>query len=160
MRRSTGQRFPFFEIFVSILLGLGCLFFTLFILNLTRPIQTQVSVVTAQVAVIFAPTQTPVPPTPEPVTPTTTPDIPPAPGDIAIGAYVQVSGTGGDGLRVRGGPGLGFEPLFVGLEAEVFLVIDGPLETDGYIWWHLAAPFDENTNGWSVSNFLQVVEEP
>ncbi len=160
MKRSPTQRFPFLEIIASVLLGLGFVFFLLFVLNLTRPSRTPVGVVTAILTVIFAPTETPVPPTPQPETPTAIPEVPPAPGGIIIGAYVQVSGTGGDGLRIRGGPGLGFEPLFVGIESEVFYVKDGPVETDGYVWWHLAAPYDESIDGWAVSNYLQIVEEP
>ena len=132
----------------------------LLLLNLTRLPRTPVGLVTAMLTVIPAPTETPVPPTPAPVTPSAIPDVPPAPGDIVIGAYVQVSGTGGDGLRVREGPGLGYEPEFVGLESEVFQAIAGPQEVDGYIWWHLAAPYDESINGWAVSNYLEVVEEP
>ncbi len=160
MFSSLRRRIPFLEIFGAIIIGLGLLFFVLFLLNLTRPPRTPVGLVTAILAVIPAPTETPVPPTPEPVTPTAIPDVPPDPGGIAIGTYVQVSGTGGDGLRVREGPGLGYEPQFVGLESEIFQTIAGPQEVDGYIWWHLAAPYDESINGWAVSNYLEVVDAP
>ncbi|HZD55175.1 MAG TPA: hypothetical protein VE136_00510, partial [Anaerolineales bacterium] len=81
-------------------------------------------------------------------------------GEVAIGAYVQITGTGGDGLRLRTGPGLSNEVRFLGLESEVFEVRDGPQEADGYTWWYLVAPFDETRNGWAVSGFLSVVQNP
>ncbi len=110
--------------------------------------------------VIYAPTETPIPPTPLPVTPTIALDVPPPASGISEGGYVQISGTGGDGLRVREGPGLDREPLFVGLESEIFQIIDGPHEADGYTWWHLSAPYDETIHGWAVSNYLAFVEAP
>ncbi len=160
MRRLFGQRAPYIEIIGSFLVGLGLLFFVFFLMNIIRPSKTPVGVVTVMFDVIYAPTETPVHPTPMPVTPTVVLDIPPPANGIAVSGYVQISGTGGDGLRIRGGPGLDHDPLFVGLESEVFHVIDGPHEADGYVWWHLAAPYDENINGWAVSNYLAFVEAP
>jgi len=81
-------------------------------------------------------------------------------GAIGIGAYVQVIGTGDAGLRMRSKPGLSSSINFTALESEVFLVIDGPIEADEYIWWHLEAPYDKTRNGWSVSEFLSpIIEE-
>lgn len=108
-------------------------------------------------------------PTAVPATATSSPletapggDIPPSPpsGEIASGAYVQVTGTGGDGLRLRDEPGLEGEIQLLGLESEVFLVKDGPMLADGYTWWLLTAPYDESVQGWAVSNYLQVVQSP
>jgi hypothetical protein len=79
---------------------------------------------------------------------------------IAIGAHVQIQGTGGDGLRLRSEPGLNGEILLLGSESEVFRVADGPVDTDGYTWWHLVGPFDETRQGWAVSNYLVVVQNP
>lgn len=88
-----------------------------------------------------------------------TPESTPA-GEVAVGAYVQVTGTGGDGLRVRDQPGLSGKVLFVGSEAEIFEVDDGPVETDGYVWWHLKGPYDPSREGWAVASFLGVVQNP
>lgn len=154
------RRIPFVEILGSILVGLGLFLFGMFVLNVLRPTDSPVGVDTVMLEVIYAPTETPNPPTPFPVTPTVTPDVPPPTSGISIDGYVQVSGTGGDGLRVRQGPGLDYEALFVGLESEVFNVINGPHEADGYSWWHLSAPYDETIRGWAVSNYLEVVENP
>lgn len=84
---------------------------------------------------------------------------PPA-GEIQTGAFVQVTGTGGAGLRLRDQPGLAGKMLLLGSEAEVFRVDDGPRELDGYTWWYLVGPFDDQRRGWAVSNYLQVVQNP
>jgi hypothetical protein len=118
---------------------------------------------TAVMTVISLPTPTSLPPSPTPsaaVTATNTPPPPAESGDIAVGAYVQVSGTGGDGLRFRSEPGLSSEVRFVGLEAEVFEVREGPQEADGHTWWYLVAPFDETLAGWAVSGYLRTVQNP
>jgi hypothetical protein len=118
---------------------------------------------TAVVNIIFAPTPTAlVLITPDP---TATPTVPPSgslstPGSnaqIKVGDYVQISGTGGDGLRVRSGAGTGNAPLFLGMESEVFQVIGGPQNADGITWWNLAAPYDDTRKGWAASNYLTVV---
>ncbi len=77
-----------------------------------------------------------------------------------MGAYVQITGTGGDGLRVRAEAGLKGAVRFIALEAEVFQVTDGPQEADGYTWWYLVAPADESRQGWAASNYLTVVQSP
>ncbi|MCL4825052.1 MAG: hypothetical protein KJZ57_12625, partial [Anaerolineales bacterium] len=98
--------------------------------------------------------------------PTPTPDLllagtPTLPADaIVVGGYVQITGTGGDGLRLRSAPGLASEQLFLGEEAEVFQVKDGPKEANGYIWWYIVAPYDQNRAGWAAANFLSVVPPP
>ena len=73
---------------------------------------------------------------------------------------MQVIGTGGDGLRLRTGPGLDYDQRFLGLEEEIFQVIAGPQQADGYTWWHLESPHDENRHGWAVSEYLDVVDRP
>jgi len=112
------------------------------------------------VTIIPAPTLTPtaVPPTQVPSpTPTTIFFLPE--GVIGVGAFVQVTGTEGAGLRMRAEPGLNTQVNFTALDSELFLVIDGPIEVDGYIWWHLESPYDENRNGWSAGDFLTPIEE-
>lgn len=89
-------------------------------------------------------------------------DVPPPhlAGDLSIGDNVQISGTGGDGLRLRSSPGLQGEVLFLGYEGEVFQISDGPEDSDGYIWWYLIAPYDEKVQGWAVSNYLIILQNP
>ncbi|UCH60562.1 MAG: hypothetical protein JSV61_03540 [Anaerolineales bacterium] len=117
---------------------------------------------TAVLQVIPLPSSTPVLPTPTLAESTPSQEVPPSPppGVIGVGAFVQISGTGGDGLRMRNRPGLEGEVLFLGLESEVFRVVDGPQSADGYTWWFLEAPFDESVRGWAVANFLVLVQNP
>ncbi len=82
------------------------------------------------------------------------------PNSIQVGGYVQISGTGGDGLRIRAAPGLNTETIFRGEESEVFLVKDGPQQADGYTWWYLVASYDETRAGWAAADFLIVVPSP
>lgn len=89
----------------------------------------------------------------------TAPPSPP-PGVIAVGAFVQVTGTAGTGLRFREQPGLEAPVLLLGAEAEVFRVDEGPQEVDGYVWWYLVGPYDPARRGWAVANYLEVVQNP
>ncbi len=130
---------------------------------LTRPDAKVVGPATAVMQVITAPTSTPVAATPTATIPVETDAaLPPAPlpGTFGVGAYVQISGTGGDGLRLRSAPGLDAPVRFLALESEVFRVQDGPREADGYTWWYLVAPYEESIQGWAVSNYLAVVQQP
>jgi hypothetical protein len=132
-----------------------------FILRSMASAQTPLEEATAVVQVIPPPTSTSPSIATIPPTPTTTPEFstPSANSQIKVGDYVQISNTGGDGLRIRSGPGTSNPPLFLGKESEVFKVTDGPKEADGYIWWDLTAPYDNTRAGWAASNFLSVVAQ-
>ena len=111
----------------------------------------------ADVTIIPAPTSTSgAPPTPtiDPFAPT------PAPTGIALGNYVQITGTNGEGLRIRAEPGLNGNPEFLGYDSEVFIIRDGPRSVDGYTWWYLVAPYDETRAGWAASDFLAYIPPP
>lgn len=87
--------------------------------------------------------------------------VPPSPqGDITLGGYVEVSGTGGDGLRLRSEPGVNSDVRILAAEKEVFQVQDGPAEIDGYVWWYLVGLADANRRGWAVSNYLIEITAP
>jgi len=79
---------------------------------------------------------------------------------IHIDGYAQISGTSGDGLSIRNGPGKSFPVNFVGLDSELFKIIDGPIEGDSYIWWKVEAPYDTSRNGWCVQDYLSVIISP
>lgn len=144
--------------------GLALLGVTAGLVWLARPARSQPAPPTAMLNVIPFPTATPTMPPPTPLpTPTETPavQLPPGPGGvITAGAYVQITGTGGDGLRLRAEPGLESEVLFLALEAEVFQVADGPRSAGGFTWWYLQAPADPARKGWAVANYLAVVQAP
>jgi hypothetical protein len=111
----------------------------------------------ADITVIPAPTGTSgAPPTPT-IDPFATAT---SPAGLAIGNYVQITGTEGQGLRIRAQPGLGGEFQFLAYDSEVFVVQDGPREVDGYVWWYLVAPYDETRVGWAAADFLSFVPEP
>jgi len=137
---------------VSLLLLLAGLFYLM-----RGSFQTQPAGLPA-VTLIAAPTLTPSAPS-RTATPTSTPAGPIVDG-IGLGMYVQISGTGGDGLRLRSGPGKSNDPRFLGYESEVFLVKDGPKYADELTWWFLEAPYDKGRSGWAAAQFLSVVTEP
>ena len=111
----------------------------------------------ADLTVIPAPTSTSgAPPTAtiDPFAPTA------APTGIAIGNYVQITGTNGEGLRIRSDPGLDGTFEFLGYDSEVFIVQEGPREVDGFVWWYLVAPNDDTRNGWAAADFLTYIPVP
>ncbi len=145
----------------AIVIGVSLLCLAMVLLTAARPERGAFPTTTAIVQVIPLPSSTPTlpPPTPSPELTPTLP-VPPASGNISVGAFVQVTGTGGDGLRLRSDPGLNGVIRFLGLEAEVFQVSDGPQQMDGYTWWYLVAPYDASVRGWAVANYLVEVQNP
>jgi len=127
-------------------------------IGFTSPLQSSdVGFAPADLTVIPAPTVTSnAPPTPtiDPFAPT------PIPTGIALGNYVQITGTDGEGLRIRSEPSLNGEPVFLGFDAEVFIVQEGPREADGYVWWYLVAPYDQTRAGWAAADFLSYIPSP
>lgn len=109
------------------------------------------------VTVIPAPTQTNTVasptnfPTPTPEAPVVLPE-----GAIGINIYVKVTGTQGLGLRMRSAAGTGADINFMAMDDEVFKVVGGPEVSDGYTWWQLEAPLDENRSGWAAESYLMV----
>ena len=144
---------------------IGALLFAGFLLLITfisigwtkSPQSSGVGFAPADVTVIPASTST----SSAPPTPTIDPFAPTAvPTGIAPGNYVQITGTNGEGLRIRSDPGLTGESVFLGYDSEVFIVQNGPREADGYVWWYLVAPYDETRAGWAAANFLSYVPAP
>jgi hypothetical protein len=115
----------------------------------------------AVVTVIPMPSATLAPaatPTFDPYAPLPTPTL--APGQFSIGAFVQISGTQGQGLRIRSEPSLNGNQLFMGFDTEAYTILDGPREVDGYSWYYLAAINDQKRTGWAASNFLTLIINP
>lgn len=135
------------------------LLITLVVIGWTSPrLPPDIGFAPADLTMIPAPTHTPAAAALPANDPLATPTF--DPNSIRVGGYVQISGTGGDGLRIRSAPGLNTETVFRGEESEVFLVKDGPQEADGYTWWYLAASYDETRAGWAAADFLIVVPSP
>jgi hypothetical protein len=93
------------------------------------------------------------------IPPTATPKTDGEVNGISVQRYVKIEGTGGLGLRIRNEPGIDSEVQFIANESEVFIVIGGPEEKDGIIWWQLSTPYDETRNGWASSDYLSAVEK-
>ncbi len=141
----------------ALLLGLVVCWMTIFLPltnenNAPAAALTIIPAPTATVSGFELPTDTP--------PPSETPAPTPLPGTIVQGAFVQITGTGGDGLNLRSEPGLNSEVRYLGLESEVFVVRDGPQEADGLIWWYLVGFYDESRNGWAASNYLEIIQNP
>ena len=79
---------------------------------------------------------------------------------IQVDGYVRITGTEGEGLRLRRDPSLDADIIYLGLEGEIFLVRTGPVDQDGYIWWELEAPLNASRRGWAVSLFLEFAQSP
>ena len=111
---------------------------------------------------IPGPSSTPPDPTASPIpTSTATATFTPLrPGEMGVGSYVQIVGTEGFGLNIRVSAGLDGQINFLGLDAEVFEVRDGPINIDGFTWWFLVTPVDENRSGWAALSFLSLVANP
>ncbi len=108
---------------------------------------------------IPGPTNTPRPPTgtPLPTSTATAEFVAPESGEIGVGSYVQIVGTEDTGLNIRNAPGLNSNIQFLGYDAEVFEVRDGPQEVEGFSWWYLVTPVDESRAGWAAANYLALV---
>lgn len=140
----------------AILIALLLLAITVTLVSWSRPGPLPMEMGTAIINVIAAPTETAlpvtVPPAPSPTTPVA------ATGELIIGDMVEVSGTGGDGLRLRFAPGLNSQIRLLGAEGEIFQLVDGPQQSDNYIWWYLENPEDRSRRGWAVVDFLVPVQ--
>jgi hypothetical protein len=140
----------------ALVVAILLLLVTLGLLYGTRPEPAPASLGTAVLHVIRAPTGTPLP-TVTPLVTAPSPGTQLPEGEIAINSYVQVTGTSGEGLRLRADAGLDKQILILGNDGEIFQVREGPKEIDGYIWWYLVSSQDETHRGWAVADFLQPV---
>ncbi len=147
----------------GLLFALGLFGVTLLLLSASRGAADPVGASTPLINIIPASTATPLAPmspptqTPLPAAPTL-PPLPP--GTIAVGAYVQVNGTEGDGLRLRTEANLSSQVAFLAAEGDVYQVIDGPRQGDGYTWWYVIDPYDQSPQGWAVATYLAVIQNP
>lgn len=134
-----------------------CILFALWAWWNQPPAAAPFSPASVNLTLIPAPTTTPTPPpTPTPEAEQATPDA----SGIVVGGYVQITGTQGQGLRLRAAPGLSATPLFLGFDSEAFEVRDGPEVVDGFTWWYIVAPFDQSRAGWAASAYLVSIPPP
>lgn len=124
-----------------------------------RPVPAPKPQGTALLNIIPAPTVTLFFPTLMPT------DTAPPPSDsgsdpLYVGAFIQIHGTGELGLRIRSTPSLNSEVLYLGIETEVFQIMEGPVYADDYTWWRLLNPYNQEIEGWAVSNYLRLIQNP
>lgn len=147
-------------IILSLLMSI-VIILSIFGLLLLIPESEQKDIPLANVEIIEAPTSTPfLLPT---FLPTTIAENNPVNGNsngIYVGGYAQISGTSGDGLSIRSAPGISNTIHFIGLDSELFKIVDGPVENEGYTWWKVEAPYDGTRTGWCVQDYLSVVNSP
>jgi hypothetical protein len=86
-------------------------------------------------------------------------NTPPVPGVIAIGMKLFINGTANEGLRMHSDPGINQPTLFLAKEGEEITIIDGPIITDGLIWWKINVVNDPTRIGWSVQDYLKEIKQ-
>jgi hypothetical protein len=94
----------------------------------------------------------------EPVTatvvlPTEATEAPPTPiTEIGPGASVIVTGTGGRGLNLRAQPTTGGRLVTGVADGTALVVLDGPEDANGFVWWKLQTP--DGKEGWGAADWL------
>jgi hypothetical protein len=79
---------------------------------------------------------------------------PPENREITVGSTVTITGTGDLGLSIRQGPGTNYGIFAIGQDGDTFTVEDGPREANGFTWWYIVDPNDEDRAGWAVQQFM------
>ena len=80
------------------------------------------------------------------------PTEPPAAADeIAIDSNVEIS----EEVNVRPSAGTTEDPIRTAAVGETAVVISGPEEADGFVWWELV--FDDGSSGFVAEDFLTVI---
>ncbi len=118
------------------------------IIVLTAPPSTAPSATPALATPTAIPTFTPIP----------TPDVAQAPDELTVGFYAIVANTDDFGVTVRGGPSTSNVPLLVADEGTVLLIIGGPEEAGGFLWWQVQ--LEDGTEGWAAGSFLMPSPAP
>ncbi|MBI1278398.1 MAG: SH3 domain-containing protein [Anaerolineaceae bacterium] len=71
-------------------------------------------------------------------------------GSIAVGMQVRVQTTDNDVLNIRSGPGRSFARLGTIGNGTIVIVLEGPQNADGLIWWRVRTP--AAVEGWVVDS--------
>ena len=79
-----------------------------------------------------------------------------SPEGFTIGAFVQITNTQGAGLKVRSESGTDGEATFIGKDGDLFTIIDGPDDKNGYSWWKLQSVEDAQSTGWAAADYLSL----
>ncbi len=167
-RRDSGLYLPWWSLLIMLALVVGLAFGALVVVGSlggqaspggTTPIFV---ILTATFTVGPPASATPIPEPPTLTPPPPLPTIAPAaslpPGDLTIGATVQVIGTGPAGLNVHSGPSVSFTVRFLAHDGEKYVIKEGPQQADGEEWWHIQDPNNPNDDGWAVRRYLTIAQ--
>ncbi|MAU13429.1 MAG: hypothetical protein CL607_26660 [Anaerolineaceae bacterium] len=69
-------------------------------------------------------------------------------GTLTIGGLAIINTTDGDRLNMRSGPGVDFSRLARLADGATVTVLEGPVATDGFIWWRIRTV--DGSEGWVV----------
>jgi hypothetical protein len=160
MNTFMNRFFTFRVIIIALIVWVGLCLLIAGSLFLLFPAKVINVVPTAVITVVYAPpTQAPTS-NPAAVTTANPTGSTPVSGSIHAGDFVQITGTGGEGLRIRSAPGIENNQLFIANETELFEVKDGPVTAGDYTWWYLVSPKDSSRYGWAAGNFLVLSPKP
>ncbi len=81
----------------------------------------------------------------------------PTDGKFAINQQVEVTGTEGEGIRFRTGPGLSYVTTTILQDGTILTVVGGPETVDGFTWWRLQTA--AGAIGWAIEDNLQAVSQ-
>jgi len=85
-------------------------------------------------------------------TPTSSTQIETA-ASLSVGSQAKVVGTGGSGLNVRSGAGMGNARVKTLPDGTAVEVIGGPKDADGFTWWQIRD--QAGVTGWVASKYLE-----
>jgi hypothetical protein len=133
---------------------------TILVFVMLPPLLNQAPQSLAETELILIPPDQTGPFIPAAATPIITPTEEPFnPDKFDPGEQVVVTGTQGQGLRVRDYPSLGSSILFLADEDENFVILGGPVDADEYRWWFFESDTDDSRRGWGVENYLERFNE-
>jgi hypothetical protein len=91
-------------------------------------------------------------------TPPPTPDLSRPPDEVTTGYYAVVANTANIGVSLRAGPSTDNIRLELVPEGTLLLVIDGPQEGSGFVWWQVR--LGGGAEGWIAGDFLLPAAAP
>ena len=74
-------------------------------------------------------------------------------GPFRIGVSVEIANTGGC-LRIRTEPGTSGAVLSCQGDGFIGQITEGPVDKDGFRWWHLVRQQPYQVTGWAAEEFL------
>jgi hypothetical protein len=167
-RRDSGMYLPWWSLIIMIVVVGGLALGALLVVNTmggqaapggSTPI---IVVITATFTIGPPATPTPIPQaatlTPTRPLPTIAPSATLPPGNMAVGATVQIVGVGPSGLNVRSGPGKQFTAKFLAQDGQQYVVKDGPQTASDEEWWYIQDINNPNNIGWASRRFLTVIK--